>query len=39
MKKESLEEGYRKMAADEEREREALEWSEATIGDAGDELA
>jgi len=28
-----LSEGYRAMAADEEREREALEWSEALIGD------
>jgi hypothetical protein len=26
-------EGYRAMAADHEREREALEWSEALIGD------
>lgn len=28
-----LEEGYRAMAADHEREHEALEWSEALIGD------
>jgi len=28
---------YAEMAADEEREKEALEWSEATIGDADDE--
>jgi len=28
-----LEAGYRAMAADEARELEALEWSEATIGD------
>ena len=31
-----LESGYRAMAADEEREQEALEWSEATIGDLAD---
>ena len=30
-----LEDAYRKMAEDEKREAEALEWSEATIGDAG----
>ncbi len=30
-----LSEGYRAMAADPEREREALEWSEALIGDGG----
>jgi hypothetical protein len=29
----ALSEGYRAMAADEAREREALEWSEALIGD------
>lgn len=29
----ALEEGYRQMAADEEREREAFEWSEAMIED------
>lgn len=28
-----LEEGYRQMALDESAEREALEWSEALIGD------
>ena len=33
----ALEDGYRRMAADEEREAEALEWSEATIGDVADE--
>lgn len=32
-----LEAGYRAMAADEEREAEALRWTEATIGDAVDE--
>jgi hypothetical protein len=34
---EELEAGYRAMAQDEARETEALELSEATIGDAGDE--
>ncbi|MBF0550101.1 MAG: hypothetical protein HQK60_06160 [Deltaproteobacteria bacterium] len=29
--------GYREMAADEEAERKALEWSEALIGDIADE--
>jgi hypothetical protein len=29
-----LDAGYRAMAANEEREAEALQWSEATIGDA-----
>ncbi len=33
----SLDEGYRAMALDEEREREALEWSEGTIGDVAHE--
>jgi hypothetical protein len=33
----SLEEGYRAMAADEEQEREALEWIEGVIGDIPDE--
>jgi hypothetical protein len=33
----SLDEGYRAMAADEEQEREALEWSEGLIGDVADE--
>ncbi|MDS3860272.1 addiction module antitoxin [Thermosynechococcaceae cyanobacterium BACA0444] len=28
-----LDEGYRQMAADQEREAEALAWAEATIGD------
>ena len=32
-----LEVGYREMALDEVRESEALEWSEATIGDVSDE--
>lgn len=32
-----IEEGYRAMAADEEREREALEWAEGLIGDVADE--
>jgi predicted CopG family antitoxin len=31
-----LEAGYRAMAADEAREAEALDWSEATIGDIVD---
>ena len=31
-----LEEGYRRMAADAEHEREAEEWCEALIGDATD---
>jgi len=31
-----LEAGYRAMATDEEREAEALEWAEATIGDVSD---
>ena len=31
-----LEAGYQAMAADEAREIEALEWSEATIGDVAD---
>ena len=31
-----LEAGYRAMAADEARELEALEWSEAMIGDVAD---
>jgi predicted CopG family antitoxin len=33
----NLEAAYRMMAEDEEREREALEWAEATIGDVSDE--
>lgn len=31
----SLEDGYREMAADKEREQEAQEWSDALMGDAG----
>jgi predicted CopG family antitoxin len=34
---ERLEEGYRAMAADEVRESEAAEWSEALVGDVADE--
>jgi hypothetical protein len=33
----TLELGYQQMALDEEREAEALEWAEATIGDVADE--
>jgi predicted CopG family antitoxin len=32
-----LEAAYREMATSEEREREALEWSEATVADVADE--
>ena len=32
-----LEAAYREMAQDEARENEALEWSEATLGDVADE--
>jgi len=32
-----LEVAYRQMAQDEEREAEALEWADATVGDVGDE--
>lgn len=32
-----LEAAYRQMAQDEAREAEALEWSEATLGDVADE--
>ena len=32
-----LEEAYRAMAEDEEREREAAEWSEGLVGDVADE--
>lgn len=32
-----LNEAYKQMARDEEREAEALEWAEATIGDVADE--
>ena len=34
---ENLESGYREMARDEAREAEALEWSEATVGDVNNE--
>jgi hypothetical protein len=33
----SLEDNYRAMANDEDREAEALEWAEATIGDVADD--
>jgi len=33
----NLDEGYRAMAEDKEREREALEWSEALISDVDNE--
>jgi len=33
----ALEEGYKAMAADEEREKEAQEWCNAMIGDVPDE--
>jgi hypothetical protein len=33
----TIELGYQQMAQDEERESEALEWAEATIGDVADE--
>jgi predicted CopG family antitoxin len=33
----NLEAAYREMAQDEQREAEALEWAEATIGDVSDE--
>ena len=32
-----LDVAYAEMSRDEEREREALEWAEATVGDAGHE--
>ena len=32
-----LEPAYEQMAQDEEREAEALEWAEATLGEVGDE--
>ena len=35
--KQDLETAYKEMAEDEVRETEALEWSEATIGDVSDE--
>lgn len=34
---EDFEAAYREMAADENREREALEWSEAMVSDVADE--
>jgi len=34
---ETLDEAYAAMAADEEREAEALDWAESLIGDAADE--
>jgi len=33
----ALEEGYRAMAADEEHEREAMEWIEGVVADVADE--
>jgi hypothetical protein len=33
----ALEDGYQAMANDQEREAEALEWAEATIGDVADD--
>ena len=35
--KQALEAGYRRMAEDEAREAEALEWVDAIVGDVGDE--
>ena len=35
--RQNLEAAYQQMAQDEARETEALEWSEATIGDVSDE--
>jgi len=32
-----LEEAYKQMARDEEREADALEWAEGTVGDVADE--
>jgi predicted CopG family antitoxin len=34
---EELEQAYAQMAQDEEREKEAIEWAEATVGDVSDE--
>jgi predicted RNase H-like HicB family nuclease len=34
----ALEAAYEQMAQDEEREAEALEWAEATLGDVSDEM-
>jgi len=33
----NLDEGYKMMAADEVREKEAMEWCEGLTGDAGDD--
>jgi hypothetical protein len=33
----ALEDGYQAMADDEDREAEALEWAEATVGDVANE--
>lgn len=33
----ALEDAYAEMAQDEDREAEALEWAEATVGDSADE--
>jgi len=33
----ALEEGYREMAADEEHEREAMEWIEGVVSDVADQ--
>ena len=35
--RERLEEGYKAMAADEQREAEAAQWSEGLVGDVADE--
>lgn len=35
--REDLQQAYREMAADEQRETEALEWAEGTVGDVADE--
>ena len=35
--REELQQAYREMAADEQRETEALEWAEGTVGDVADE--
>ena len=35
----NLESAYADMAKDDEREKEAMEWAEATFGDIGDETA
>lgn len=36
-RKENQATAYKQMAQDEEREAEALEWAEASVGDVGDE--